>query len=174
MKNSLKLFSVLLVALFVVSLVSGCEKREDLTFKGEEGTITFKVPEGKYKISTKAKDKRTSREQGVLVADNFKIGIEFSDDYGYYFKSDFNKMKKAREDYDDLKVVKYSGNKAIQFFNSGYMDYEIMIPVKNNKEYYLDLCVHPKKETEKDAKKLIKSKEVQDILNNMEFKAKSK
>ena len=174
MKNSLKLFSVLLVGLFVVSLVSGCEKREDLTFKGDEGTITFKVPEGKYKISTKAKDKRTSREQGVLVGKDFKIGIEFCDDYKYFFNSNFNKMKKAREDYDDLKEVTYSGEKGIQFFNSGYMDYEIMIPVKNNKDYYLDLCIHPKKETEKDAKKLIKSKEVQDILNNMEFKAKSK
>ena len=174
MKKSLKLFSVLLGFALVISFMTGCEKREDLTFKGEEGTITFNVPAGKYKISTKDKDKRTSREQGVLVGDNFKIGIEFSDDYGYFFKSDFNKMKKAREDYDDLKVVKYSDNKAIQFFNSGYMDYEIMIPVKNNKEYYLDLCVHPKKETEKDAKKLINSDEVQDILNHMTFEAKKK
>lgn len=172
MKNSLKLFSVLLVGLFVVSLVSGCEKKEDLTFKGDEGTITFKVPEGKYKISTKDKDKRTSREQGVLVGKDFKIGIEFCDDYEYFFKSDFKKLKDARKDYDDFKVVTYSDVKAVQYFNSGYMDYEIMFPVKNNKKYYLELSVHPKKETKKDAKKLIESDEVQDILNNMEFKAK--
>ena len=60
------------------------KKRKELKFKGEEGTIVFNVKEDtNYKISTDKKDLRTSREQAALVGKDFKIGIEFNDDFGY-------------------------------------------------------------------------------------------
>lgn len=171
-----KVLSILLLMVMVLPILVGCApKREDVKFTGEEGEITFNVKKGSnYKISTDKKDLRTSREQGALVADNFKIGIEFVDDYGYFFKSDFNKLKEARKDYDDFKEVTYNGQKGIQYFYGGYNCYNVLIPVENNKEYYLELSVYGKKDTEAAAKEAIKSDEVQDVLNNITFKAKEK
>ena len=177
MKKYFKHVVVFAFALVLTIILTGCEpKRNDVTFKGEEGTITFAVTEDSgCKISTKNEDLRTSREQASLVCKDFKIGIEFNDDYGYFFNSDFNKLKEKRKDYDDFKEVTYSGNKAIQYFYGGYNSYEVLIPVDNNKEYYLDLSVYGKEDTEKAAKAAIKSEVVQDVLNNIkEFKATKK
>ncbi len=177
MKKHFKLVAVFAFVLVATIILTGCEpKRTDVTFKGEEGTITFAVKEDSgCKISTDEKDLRTSREQGSLVCKNFKIGIEFSDDYGYFFNSDFKKLKEARSDYDDMKEVTYSGNKAIQYFYGGYNSTEILMPVKNNDKYLIDLSVYGKQDTEESGKAAIKSEEVQDVLNNITvLKAKAK
>ena len=168
MKRFLKMF-VVMIAVCAITMATGCgQKREKVKFTGEEGTITFSVKSGnKYKISTDKKDLRTSREQGTFVGDNFKIGIEFNDDFGYFFNGDFNKLKDARKDYDEYKEVTYSGIKGIQYFYSGYMCYEILLPIEGSKEYYLDLAVYGKEDNEKSAKEAINSKEVQDVLNNI-------
>ena len=74
MKKHLKFLVVMLFAVVAASFLTGCEpKRTDVTFKGEEGTITFAVKEDSgCKISTKKEDLRTSREQGVLICKDFK------------------------------------------------------------------------------------------------------
>lgn len=176
MKKHFKFFAALSLVLVATVVLTGCEKRTDLTFKGEEGTITFSVKESsECKISTDDKDLRTSREQGSLVCKNFKIGIEFDDDYEYFFDSSFDKLKEARKDYDDYKVVTYSDKKAVQYFYGSYNEYEILIPVENNKKYLLRLNVYGKEDKEQAAKTAIKSEEVQDVLNNIkEFKATAK
>lgn len=167
MKRFAKLFA-LVIALTSVMLLAGCgTKRTDLKFDGEEGSITFSVKDSSYKISTDKKDLRTSREQGSLVGDNFKIGIEFNDDFGYFFKGDFEELKKARMDRDDYKEVTYSGIKGIQYFYGGYNCYNIILPVKGSKDYFVELSVYGKKDTEASAKEAIKSDEVQDVLNNI-------
>lgn len=167
MRRFVRVFA-LVIALSSVMLLAGCgTKRTDLKFAGEEGSVTFSVKDSSYKISTDKKDLRTSREQGALVADNFKIGIEFNDDFGYFFKGDFEKLKNARKDYDDYKEVTYSGIKGIQYFYGGYNCYNIILPIKGSKDTYLELSVYGKKDTEAAAKEAIKSDEVQDVLNNM-------
>lgn len=174
MKKYFNLLAVLLMFTTIL-LLTGCgEKREDLQFKGEEGSITFNVIKDKgYKISTDKKDLRTSREQGALVGDNFKIGIEFNDDFNYFFDSDWNKLKKARKDNTEYKEVEYSGMKAIQYFYGGYNCYEVLLPCGDSKEYFLNLSVYGSKDTEKAAKEAIESKEVQDVLNHItEIKSK--
>ena len=175
MKRSLKILSIILILAFAVVLLTGCgkEKKEALTFDGEEGKITFQVKAGSgYKISTNKDDFRTSRAQGVLIANDFKIEIEFVDDYEYFFESNLDKMKEARKDYDDYKDVTYNGVAGLQYFSSGYNRYEIMLPVANNAKYYLNLSVSGMEDKEESAKAAIANQEVIDILNSMTFEAK--
>lgn len=176
MKKSSKLrviVIILLLALVLLIVFALNKKKEELTFDGKEGKITFTVTSGKgYKISENKEDLRTSREQAALVGKDFKIGIEFVDDYNYFFESNLDKMKEARKDYDDYKEVNYGGVDGIQYFYSGYNCYEIMLPVKDNDKYYLDLTVYGKEDKEEAAKKAISNKEVLEILNSIKFEAK--
>ena len=168
MKN---LKGVLLVALLAVTVlfVTGCEpKREEVTFKGDEGTIVFNVKaDGGYKISTDKEDLRTSREQAALVGKDFKIGIEFNDDFNYFFKGDFDALKTKRKSNTEYKEVTYSNIKGIQYFYGGYMYYEIDLPCGDSKDYYLILTVRGNEDNEKSAKAAIENAEVQDILNHI-------
>lgn len=162
---------IILVALLAVTVIftTGCEpKREELKFEGKEGTIVFNVKADQgYKISTDKKDFRTSREQAALVGKDFKIGIEFNDDFGYFFKGDWDALKNKRKDYDEYKEVTYSDLKGIQYFYGGYMYYDIILPCGNSKEYNLILTVRGNKDNEESAKEAIKNEEVQDILNHI-------
>lgn len=173
MKKILKIAVLLLIIVLAVVLLTGCGKKEELTFDGDEGKITFKVkPNSGYRISTDKEDLRNSREQGVLIGNDFKIGIEFCDDYKYFFNSDLNKLKENRKDYDDYKEVTYNGIDGVQYFYAGYMRYEVMLPVANNEEYYLDLTIYGKEDNEESAKEAIENKELQEILNSIVFEAK--
>jgi len=181
MKKLLKLIVVLMVLLTAIVLLTGCgseekkdsAKKEKLTFDGEEGKITFEVPEGKgYKISEDKEDFRTSRVQGALVGKDFTINIEFCDDYAYFFDSDFEKLKEARADYDDFKVVEYGGVKAVQYFYGSYNTYDIIFPVANNEKYYMELSICGAKDTEEAAKKAMENKELLEILDSIKFEAK--
>ena len=166
-----RLKSIALVALLAVAVftATGCEpKRKELKFEGKEGTIVFNVKEDTdYKISTEKDDLRTSREQAALVGKDFKIGIEFNDDFGYFFKGDWNALKEKRKDNDEYKEVTYGDLKGIQYFYGSYMYYEIELPCGNSKEYNLILTVRGNKDNEDSAKAAIKNEEVQDILNNI-------
>ena len=177
MKKLAKVFSIIVVAILMVSSLTGCTagkgKKKDLTFDGDEGKITFSVNESaNFKISTDKKDLRTSREQGALVGDNFKIGIEFCDDYKYFFDSDLNKLKEKRKDYDDYKEVNYGGVDGVQYFSGGYNCYVVMLPVSNDQSYYLALTIYGKEDKEEAAKEAIANGEVLDILNSIKFEAK--
>lgn len=175
MKSYLKILSLILIMALAILLLTGCggEKKEELTFDGEEGKITFQVKAGSgYKISTNAEDFRTTRAQGVLIANDFKIEIEFCDDYGYFFESNLDKMKEARKDYDEYKDVTYNGVDGLQYFSSGYNRYEIMLPVANNDKYYINLSVSGMEDKEESAKAAIANQEVIDILNSIVFEAK--
>ncbi|MBR2785868.1 MAG: hypothetical protein IKD74_07815 [Clostridia bacterium] len=176
MKKLVKVFSIIAVAILMATMLTGCEskgKKKELTFDGKEGKITFSVNESaNYKISTEKADLRTSREQGALVADNFKIGIEFCDDYKYFFDSSLDKLKEKRKDHDDYKEVNYGGVDGVQYFYGGYNCYEVMLPVKNNENYYLALTIYGKEDKEAAAKEAIANSEVLDILNSIKFEAK--
>ena len=168
MKKHINIIALVVMA-FAVLLLSGCKpKREELKFKHEEGTIVFNVKKDMgYKISTDKKDFRTSREQGVLIGKDFKIGIEFDDDFKYFFKSDFNKIKEARKESDDYKEVTYSDIKGFQYFYDGYNRYTVILPCNDSKEYFLSLNIYGSKDNEESAKKAINNEEVIDILNNI-------
>ncbi len=176
MRKTIKVFSVLLIIILSLSILTACgkkEKKEILSFDGEEGKITFQVKEGSgCQISTKDEDLRSSREQGVLIGNGFKIGIEFCDDYNYFFDSSLEKLKEARKDYPDFKEVNYGGAEGVQYFYGGYNRYEVMLPVKNNDKYYLDLTIYGSEDKEEAAKTAIENQEVLDILNSISFEAK--
>lgn len=177
MNKYLKILSIALIMLFAIVLLTGCgakkAKKETLTFDGEEGKISFEVKENSgYKISTEKEDLRTSREQGALVGNEFKIGIEFCDDYNYFFESNLDKLKEDKKDNDDYKEVKYGGVDGVQYFYGSYNCYNIILPVANNEKYYLELSVYGNKDTEEAAKTAIANQEVLDILNSISFEAK--
>ena len=174
MKNLLKISTILLIVVAAVVLLTGCgPKKEVLTFDGKEGKISFSVKaDGNYRISTEKDDLRTSREQGALIGNDFKIGIEFCDDYKYFFDSDLEKLKEKRKDYDDYKEVTYGGIDGVQYFYGGYMCYDIILPVANNEKYYLNLTVYGNEDNEASAKAAIANQDVLDILNSITFEAK--
>ena len=163
-------FLLLVAVIAVIPFVTtGCEpKREELKFEGKEGTIVFNVKaDAGYKISTEKDDLRTSREQAALVGKDFKIGIEFNDDFGYFFKGDWDALKKKRKDNDQYKEVTYGDLKGIQYFYGSYMYYEIILPCGDSKEYNLILTVRGNEDNEKSAKAAIENEEVQDVLNHI-------
>ena len=166
-----KFRSVLLVALLAVTVlfVTGCEpKREEVKFEGKEGTIVFNVKaDGGYKISTEKDDLRTSREQAALVGKDFKIGIEFNDDFGYFFKGDWDALKAKRKDNTEYKEVTYGDLKGIQYFYGSYNYYEIILPCGDSKDYFVELTVRGNEDTEKSAKAAIENEEVIDVLNHI-------
>lgn len=174
MKKVLSLASIFIILLSTTVLLTGCgTKKEDLTFDGEEGKITFSVKTDiNPRISTNKDEFRTSREQGMLITDNFKIGIEFCDDYKYFFESNLDKMKEARKDYDDYKEVTYAGVDGVQYFYGGYNSYEVLLPVENNDKYYLSLSIYGTEDKEESAKVAIANEDVQEILNSIKFEAK--
>lgn len=174
MKNLLKLFIFIVIVSAAALLLAGCgTKKEELTFDGEEGKITFTVNANSgYRISSEKEDLRTSREQGALVGNDFKISIEFCDDYNYFFESNLDKLKEARKDYDEYKEVNYGGVDGVQYFYGGYNCYEVMLPVANNDKYYLALSIYGKEDNEESAKAAITNTEVLDILNSIKFEAK--
>ena len=165
----IKIFALLLAIAVIPFITTGCEpKREELKFEGKEGTIVFNVKaDAGYKISTEKDDLRTSREQAALVGKDFKIGIEFNDDFGYFFKGDWKALKEKRKDNDEYKEVTYSDLKGIQYFYGSYMYYEIELPCGKSKEYNVILTVRGKEDNEKSAKAAIKNEEAQDVLNNI-------
>ena len=164
-------FNLLAILALVASafLLTGCGvKREELKFEGEEGTIVFNVKkDGGYKISTDSKDFRTSREQGILIGNGFKIGIEFDSDFKYYYDSDFAKLKDQRKTYAEFKEVTYSKVNGFQYFYDSYNRYNIILPCGDSKEYFLTLYVYGAKDTEDSAKAAIANEEVLDVLNNI-------
>ena len=168
MKRHLNIIAVLVMAVAVL-LLTGCEKRTELKFEGEEGTIVFNVKEkAGYKISTDKKDLRTTREQGAFVGKDFKIGIEFNDDLDYFFDGDFkNLVEKRKADYDDVKEVKYGDFTGIQYFYGSYNCYNILLKVEGSKDYFLELSVYGAKDTEDAAKAAIANEEVLDVLNHI-------
>ena len=172
--KGLKTISILLIVVLALIVLTGCSpKTEVLTFDGEEGKISFTVKaDSGYRISDNKDDLRTSREQGALVGNDFKIGIEFCDDYEYFFESNLDKLKEARQDYDEYKVVTYNGVEGVQYFYGGYNCYDIMLPVANNSKYYLALTVYGTEDKQEAAKAAIENQDLLDILNSIEFEAK--
>ena len=169
MKTFIKIFSLAALMISGILVMTGCEpKREEISFKGEEGSITFNLKQDQnYKISTNSDDFRTSREQAVLIGKDFKIGIEFDNDLDYFFKGDFNKLKEARKNNTDYKEITYSDIKGIQYFYGSYMRYNVILPIKDSDKYYLVLTVYGKEDNEKSAKEAIKNEEVLDVLNHI-------
>lgn len=164
MKKTITIFLLIVT----MTLITGCEKREEIKFNGDEGSISFSLKANKkYRISTDQKDFRTSREQAVLLGNGFKIGIEFDDDFGYFFKGDWKEVIKKRKENENFKEVTYSDIKGIQYFYGNYMRHNVIIPIKDNKKYYLVLTIYGEKDNEKSAKEAIKNEEVLDILNHI-------
>ena len=162
-------FIAVLVMVIAIGFLTGCgEKRTELKFEGEEGTIVFNVKEkAGYKLSTKADDFKTGRDQAVLIGKDFTIGIEFDADFGYFYDGDFAMIKDSRKNYDDYKEVTYSDIKGIQYFYDSYNRYNVILPCGDSKEYVLTLYIYGSKDTEKSAKEAIKSEELLDVLNNI-------
>ena len=163
-----------MLTISTIILLTGCApKKEQLVFDGEEGKITFTVNANSgYSISTNKDDFRTSRQQGMLIGNDFKIGIEFCDDYKYFFNSSLDEMKEAKKDYDDYKEVNYSGVDGVQYFYGGYNEYEVLLPVANNEKYYLILEIYGNEDNEESAKAAIANPELLEILNTITFEAK--
>ena len=187
MKKIVKILTFLLLIISVMG-ITGCgkntnkeekvvekeEKRKELTFDGKDATITFKVkPSTNYKLSVSQEDLRTTREIAVLIADNFKIGIEVSNAISFSkYAGSFETYKESYKDNEEYKAVTYNGlNGFIQYYGA-YTRYEVYLPIPESTQYLLKLNVYAKEDTKEKAKEVLESEEVQDILNNLVVQVK--
>lgn len=166
--KKIKTFSLLLVVLCLIPILTGCKKKSsEITYDGEKIKINFVTKKGSnYKISTDNKDLRTSRENAIILADNFKIGIEENDDLTFpqYF-GDFEKLKADNTDEEEYKEVTYSDIKGFEKYYGSYVRFEVYLPI--DKKTILKLNIYSIDDTEESTKKVFKSDEIKELLNNM-------
>ena len=178
MNKTFKVFGllVLVIALFTLT---GCgkdkkdeEKSTTISYNGDKLKADFKTNEKlKAKISKEANDLRTSREEAIIITDNFKIGIEENDDLAFSnYSGDFKKYKENYKDAEGYKEVKYNGFDGFVRYYGSYVRYEVYLKVSD--KYILKLNVYSKEDTDEATKKQFDSKEVQDILKNISIKVK--
>jgi len=159
----------ILALLLLLPLLTGCQsKRTELKYEGKEGIIAFNIKnDSGCKLTNNKEDFRTTREQAMLVCSTFKIGIEFSDDFEYFYDGDITKLKIDKKTNKDYTEVKYSNIDGIQYFYSGYNRYNVILFLNGSEKYYLLLTVYGEYDNKESAKAAIRSIDLQDILNNI-------
>lgn len=170
MKNKhLKTFILMFIT---VILLTGCKPGKQQIYKGKKLDVIFNVKYATdYKLSEDEKDFRTSREKAVLISDNFKIGIEINEELSNEeFNGDFKKFKEKYKDKEDYTEVKYAGIKGFRIYEQAYARYEIYLPVNN--KYIVRFNVYAFTNNKKSTTKILKSKEVKQILKYVEIKTK--
>jgi len=160
----------ILLLLVATILLTGClVKRKAITITKDNIKADFHVKDSNnYKLSTDIKDFRSSREDGVINAKDFMIGIDISDEISYTeFKGDFNKLKKAYQKEEDFKEVTYSGLKGFQRYNISYIRYEVYLPIKNDNTKVLIVNIYSNANKDEITKELYQGEEIKDILNHI-------
>ena len=168
MKKILKFFTLTLI----LSFLTACKPGNKLTYEGKYLDLTFNVRyASNLRISEDKKDFRTAREEAVIISDNFKVGIEISDELSNEeYNGDFEKFKEKYKDKDDYKTVKYNDIKGFRIYTSQYARYEIYLPIEN--KYILRFNVYAFTNNKKSTTKVLKSKDVKQILKYFEVKVK--
>ena len=162
-----------LCLLFVmIMLLVGCKPGKKLKYEGKNLDIIFNVKHtNEFKISEDKKDFRTAREEAIIVSDNYKIGIEISDDLGKdEYKGDFNKFKEQYKDKEDYTEVKYNKKKGFRIYSKPYARYEIYLPV--DKKYIVRFNVYAFTNSKESTTKILESEEVKQIFKYLEIKVK--
>ena len=186
MKRISKIFSLVLLLVISLSVITGCDKKkneaetksekkgavETISYDGNKLKATFEVSKSaNAKISTESDDFRTSREKAIIIADDFKIGIEENDDLSYSnYSGDFDKYKKAHKENTDYKATKLSGLDAFTQYYGSYVRYEAYLKVSD--KYILKLNIYSTKDTEEETKKQFDSQVVKDILDSVKVEVK--
>ena len=108
-----KTIYIFILLLMTISLTGCLVKRKTITVTKDNIKVNLNVKENtNYKLSTELKDFRSSREDAVILAKDFMIGIDISDEISYTeYKGDFNKIKKQYQKEKDFKEVSFSNIK---------------------------------------------------------------
>ena len=166
MKKSIYLLTLLLVAL---SLTGCLTKRKTLTVTQDNIKVELHVEEkSKYTLSTELTDFRSSREDAVIKAKDFMIGIDISDEISYpENEKDFNKLKKTYKKEKDFKEVTYSGIKGFQRYNISYIRYEVYLPIKDDNTKVVIINIYSNANKDEITEQIYQSNEIKDILNHI-------
>lgn len=169
MNKNIKRLCILIVMLL---LVAGCKPGKKVKYEGKKLDIIFNVKHtNEFKLSQDKKDSRTAREEAILVSDNFKIGIEISEELSNdEYKGNFKKFKEKYKDKEDYKEVKYNKKKGFMIYSKPYARYEIYLPV--DKKYIVRFNVYAFTNSKESTTKVLKSKEVKEIFKYLEIKVK--
>ena len=163
-----KNYKLLILLVLPVLLLSGCFKKEtlkDLMYEDVDYKVTFGIKEKyDYKLVMDRDYFRTSREEGMILGNNFRIGIEFNRDLALK-NTTFDKYMKKYEKEEDFKKVKYGKMNGFQFYYRTYLRYEIYLQV--NDELILRLNIYSLNDNKKATTAALESSEVQDILKHI-------
>ena len=154
-KNIKRIFLIMLI----IPFLTACKPGKQMTYEGKYLDLTFNVKySSDYRISQDKKDFKTAREEAVIISDNFKIGIEISNELGKDYNGDFNKFKEQYKEKDDFKTVKYNDIKGFRIYCSQYARYEIYLPIED--KYILRFNIYAFTNNKKSTTKVLKSKDV--------------
>lgn len=170
MKNKVK-YIIMIMAFLTIT--TGCsEKKEKITIKKDNYEIIVQVKNKKdFKISQELKDFKSSREDYFLFGKDYNISIDFSNELANpNYKKDFKNLQKHYSKEKDFKEVAFNKIKGFQFYNEGYLRYDVYLPIPNDNINNMTIAIYPLEISEKAAKTTYYSKEVQDILKNIIIK----
>ena len=167
------ILTVIIIILFIGLLFVFSESREKLKYEGKNFNVIFNVKKAlNYKVSTESGDFENVREDAVIFNKNIIIGIEEDNSLSLdKYKKDFDLYTKKYEKEKDFKKITYSNMKGFQKYYGGYKRYEVYLKTGSN-DACLKLNIYSKKNTLESTKKVLESKEVQDILNNIKVELK--
>ena len=167
-KNIKRIFLIMLI----IPFLTACKPVKQMTYEGKYLDLIFNVKySSDYRISQDKKDFRTAREEAIIISDNFKIGIEINKDLlKEEYNGDFEKYKENFKNSEDYKEVKYSKMKGIRIYNKSYARYEIYFPIEE--KYILRFNVYAFTNNKKSTTKVLKSKDVKQILKYLDIKVK--
>lgn len=163
--NFKKITKIFFAFVFLI-LLTGC-RRVKLEYRGEDLNISFKAIQ-KYNITKDRNFFRTAREEGMVVGDKFKIGIEHP--IAIKNKKEFDKFMKEHKNEEDFKEIKYSGYKGFIFYTPPYIRYEIYLNIDNKNIVRFNIySANDKKKFQTEA---LNSKDVQYLLKHMKIEVK--
>lgn len=152
-------------------LLSGCGKKlTTATYTDDENKVSVSLSypdESKYIYSTEPKDLRTSAEEAVLTADNYKIAWDIVS-VGY--TGDFESVKQKNMERDEAKEVEYNGIKGVCYYYSPYVRYTVALPV--NDRCYIEFHIYSTNEDhdKQHTDAVFVKDEVQNILKTVDIK----
>lgn len=170
MKKGLK---YLILVITLLTITTGCfVKREKITIKKDNYEVILQVKNKKdFKISQEITDFKSSREDYMLFGKNFNISIDFSNELSNpSYKENFKNLNTQYNKEKDYKEVTYNKVKGFQYYNVGYLRYDVYLPIPNDNMNNMTIAIYPLEMSEQAAKNTYYSKEVQDLLKHIIIK----
>lgn len=169
-KKVLKLLSICVVSLCVVFCLDGCAKKlKTVSYTDKKTNIKTSISfdeEANYTLSEDSNDLRTTRENAILLGDDFKISMEYN---SLSSGQTMDYVKDVYKKYEDYKEITFNEIKGYSMYNASYVRYDVALPASNKVYVVFHVYSNDSKSKKDDVKKLYESEKIKEILNTVKF-----